>query len=53
MQVAGEVQVDVLAGDDLGTAGSGAATLGAERRPDGRLSEADERALADVAEALA
>ena len=50
MQVTGEVEVDVLAGDDLGTAGSGASTLCAERRPDRRLSEANERALADLAE---
>ena len=37
-------------GTTWATAGAGASALCAERRPDGRLSEADERALADVAE---
>ena len=50
MQVTGEVEVDVLAGNDLRKPGSGAAALCAQRRPDRRLAEADERALADVAE---
>ena len=53
VQVAGEVEVDVLAGDDLGQAAAGAAALRAEHRADRRLAQADEGALADEAEALA
>ena len=50
VQVAGEVEVDVLARNDLCEPRPGAAALCAQGRPDGRLAEAHEGAFADVAE---
>ena len=45
MDVAGEMQVDVGGGLDLGGATPGAAPLDAEDRPEARLPDADDRPL--------
>jgi hypothetical protein len=52
MDVAGEVQVEVLHRDDLGHAAAGGAALDAEDRPQRGLAQAGARALADDAEPL-
>jgi hypothetical protein len=53
VEVAGEVEVDVLHGHDLGPASAGAAALHAERGSDGRLAQGDDGAGADAGEGLA
>ena len=53
VEVAGEVQVDVLHGHDLRVAAAGGAAFHAEHRPEGRLAQADHRFLADVIERIA
>ena len=52
VEVAGEVQVDVLHGDDLCVAAACRAALDAEDRPEGRLAERDEDVLAQLAHAV-
>ena len=52
-EVAGEVQVDVLHGHDLGIATAGCAALHAEDRPERGLAQADHRVLADATQAIA
>ncbi len=46
VQVAGEVQVDVLHGDHLGIAAAGGAALDAEHRAQGRLAQGHKDVLA-------
>ena len=46
VEVAGEVQVDVLHGDDLGIAAAGSAALDAEHGAQGRLAQAEHRLAA-------
>ena len=48
VDVAGEVEVEVLHRHDLGQAAAGGAALDAEHRPERRLAQAQHRALADV-----
>ena len=50
VEVAGEVQVDVLHRHDLGIAAAGGAALHAEGRAERRLAQAQHRLLADVIE---
>ena len=52
VDVAGEVQVEVLHRDDLRHAAARGAALDAEHRPERGLAQAGDRALADDAEAL-
>ena len=52
VDVAGEVQVQVLHRDDLGQAAAGRAALDAEHRTERRLAQARHRVLADHAEPL-
>ena len=52
VQVAGEVEVQVLHRHDLRVAAAGGAALDAEDRAERRLAEAEDRLAADVAEAL-
>ena len=52
VDVAGEVEVEVLHRHDLGHAAAGGAALDAEHGPERRLAQAGDRPLADVAEAL-
>ena len=52
VQVAGEVEVQVLHRDDLRVAAAGRAALHAEDRAERRLAEAQDRAAAELAEAL-
>ena len=52
VDVAGEVEVEVLHRHDLGVAAAGRAALDAEHGAERRLAQARDRALADVAEAL-
>ena len=53
VEVAGEMEVDVLHGDDLGVAAAGGAPLHAEDRPEGGFAEADHRLLAEVVQGIA
>ena len=53
VEVAGEVEVDVLHRHDLGVAAAGRAALHAEARPQRRLAQADARLLADPVQAVA
>ena len=53
VEVAGEVEVDVLHRHDLGIAAAGGAALDAEAGPEARLAQADDRLLADGVEAVA
>ena len=53
VEIAGEMEVDVLHGDDLGVAAAGSAALHAEARPQRRLAEADAGLLADAVQAVA
>ena len=53
MEIAGEMEVDVLHGHDLGIAAAGSAALHAEAGAEARLAHADERLLADVIERIA
>src|SRR4029078_12660565 len=52
MDVAGEVEVQVLHRHDLGHAAAGGAALDPEDRPERRLAQAGDGPLADRAEAL-
>ena len=52
VQVAGEVQVQVLHRDDLRVAAAGSAALHAEHRPERRLAQAEDRLAAELAETL-
>ena len=52
MEVAGEVQVDVLHGDHLGVTAAGGAALDAEHGAERGLPQADEGTLADLVEAV-
>ncbi len=53
VEVAGEVQVDVLHGDDLGVAAAGRAALDAEHGAEGRLAQRDDHVLALLRQASA
>ena len=53
MEVAGEVEVDLLHRHDLGIAAAGRAALHAEARAERGLAQADHRLLADAVEAVA
>ena len=53
VEVAGEVEVDVLHRHDLGVAAAGRAALHAEHGPERGLAQADHRLLADVVERVA
>ena len=53
VEVAGEVEVDVLHRHDLRVAAAGGAALHAERGPERRLAQAEHRLLADVVERVA
>ena len=53
VEVAGEVEVDVLHRHDLGVAAAGRAALDAEARPERGLAQAHHRLLADAVEAVA
>jgi hypothetical protein len=53
VEVAGEMQVDLVHRHDLRAAAAGAAALEPERRPDRGLAERDHRALARAAQGLA
>ena len=50
VEVAGEMEVDVLHRHDLGIAAAGRAALHAEGRAEARLAQAQHRLLADVVE---
>src|SRR5690606_57194 len=50
VDVAGEMEVDVLHGDDLSVAASGGATLDTETRPQRRLAQRTDGLLADLVE---
>ena len=52
-EVAGEMEVDVLHGHDLGVTAARCAALDAEDRPHGRLAQADHRLSADAVEGIA
>jgi hypothetical protein len=52
VDVAGQVEVEVLHRDDLAVAAAGGAALDPEHRPERRLADVDRRLLADVVEAL-
>ena len=52
VEVAGEMEVDVLHRHDLGVAAASGAALHAERRPERRLAQAQHRLLADVVEGV-
>ena len=52
VEVAGEVQVQVLEGDDLAVAATGGATLDPEGRSHGGLTDGDGRPLPDAGERL-
>ena len=53
VEVAGEMEVDVLHRHDLRVAAAGRAALHAEHRPERRLAQADHRLLADLVERVA
>jgi hypothetical protein len=53
VEVAGEVQVDLLHRHDLGLAAAGGAALHAEARPERRLAQADHGLLADAVQGVA
>ena len=53
VEIAGEMEVDVLHRHDLGIAAAGRAALHAEAGAEARLAQADERLLADVIERIA
>ncbi len=53
VEVAGEVQVDLLHRNDLGVAAAGRTALHPEAGPERRLAQADHRLLADAVEAVA
>ena len=52
VDVAGQVEVEVLHRDDLAVAAAGGAALDPEDRPERRLADVDRRPVADVVEAL-
>ena len=53
VEIAGEMEVDVLHRHDLGIAAAGRAALHAEAGPERGLAQADHRLLADAVEAIA
>ena len=53
VEVAGEMEIDVLHGHDLGIAAAGSASLHAETGAEARLAHADDRLLADMIERIA
>ena len=53
MEIAGEMEVDVLHRHDLRIAAAGGAALHAKARPEARLAQADDRLLADMVERVA
>src|SRR6478736_6157480 len=53
MEVAGEMEVDILHRHDLGIAAAGCTTLHAEAGAKTRLAHADDRLLADMIEGVA
>ena len=53
VEVAGEVQVDVFHGHDLGVAAAGCAAFHAKDGAQGRLTQGDDGALADAVECIA
>ena len=53
VEIAGEVEVDVLHRHHLGVAAAGGAALHAEARPQRRLAQADARLLADAVQTVA
>ena len=53
MEIAGEMQVDVLHRHDLGIAAAGRTALDAEAGAEAGLAQADDRLLADAVEAVA
>src|SRR3990170_896455 len=53
MEIAGEMEVDVLHGHDLRVAAAGGAPLDAETGPKARLAHADERLLAEMVQRVA
>ncbi len=52
VEIPGEVEVDLVHGDDLGVAAAGGAPLHAEHGPEGRLANADDDLLAEAAQSL-
>ena len=52
VEIAGEVKIDVLHGDDLGIAAAGGSALDAEHRPQGRLPQGGYGVFADFAQAV-
>ena len=52
MEVAREVEVDVLHGDDLGVSAAGGTALDAKHRSQGRLAQAEHGVLAHLAEGV-
>ena len=53
VEIAGEMEVDVLHRHDLGIAAAGGAALHAEAGPEARLAQADDRLLADMVQRVA
>jgi hypothetical protein len=53
MEIAGEVEVDVLHGHDLGVAAAGSAAFDAEAGPKARLADANDGLLAELIERVA
>ena len=52
VEVAGEVEVDVFHGNDLGISAAGRAAFDAEDRAEGRLTKSDDDVLADLSHAV-
>ena len=52
VEIAGEVQIDVFHGHDLGVAAAGRAALDAEDGPERRLAQRHHHVLADLAQAV-
>src|SRR5699024_5113258 len=52
VEVTGEVQVDILHGDDLGVAAAGRAALDTEHGAEGGLTQGDENVLAQLLHAV-
>ena len=52
VEIAGEVKIDVLHGDDLGIAAAGGSALDAEHRPQRRLPQGGYGVFADFAQAV-
>ena len=52
VEVAGEVEVDIFHGNDLGISAAGRAAFDAEDRAEGRLTKSDDDVLADLSHAV-